>query len=149
MQFFWGGAFEICAALLEYQQVLNGIPESDLQYKIVSAWCPLIVPASVLIFWGMANITIKRNLSKYASATFYVYLIHGGVWDIICKFFYLVKGKTYLADTNPTWSVLMWVFVVGIISYILAVWYKFIFTFIDRRMNITDTLTKIFKLDCI
>lgn len=53
-----GMLLEIATAFIEYQfQIVNGIGESELKYRIVSPYSPTIVVASLLIFAGFTMLT--------------------------------------------------------------------------------------------
>lgn len=76
-----GIMFELFAAYLQYQNILAGISEGDLKFKIVSPYSPLIVTASVLIFKGFAGMRTCIKFKSIYIHTFNIYLIHAGIWD--------------------------------------------------------------------
>lgn len=83
-----GFLVEAGTAYLEYRiQVLTGIGEGGLKYKIVSPYCPTIVLASVLIFAGFSALTVKEShiITRLAGLSFFIYLFHAGVWDVLQK----------------------------------------------------------------
>lgn len=72
--------------LVTYFRVLQanaGIANEDLKLKLIDPLCPLIIIASLLIFFGFSFIKIKANLSGIASLTFYIYLVHAGIWSVM------------------------------------------------------------------
>ena len=117
LMIFLGFLIELCASGLEYQQMKAGI--SELPYGIIGPYCPLIVPASILIFYGFTLLDIKRDFAKLSDLTFYIYLIHAGIWDFIGKLLRLTKGTEFLMTLDGAVWILAFVMVVFIISCLL------------------------------
>lgn len=102
-----GILFGVCAAGLEYKQMMDGIVTQDLKYQIASPYCPLIVLASICIFTGFTLLDVKKEYDNLSALTFYIYLIHAGVWDVIKRMFQLVGGgnciKRCSMDSGIRW----------------------------------------------
>lgn len=142
-----GFVLELGAAFLQYQQILNGILETDLRFRIVSPYCPLIVPASVLIFTGFSKLSINRDFSKLSAMTFLIYLFHAGIWDIIHKLFQLLKGEQYLVHLDARFVIPIAVLLVFLASIVLTIIYEPFFKKIDNKLHITQQLSKLFRLE--
>lgn len=94
-----GLALEAGTSLIEYHfQIVQGIPESKLNYQIVSPYAPTIVLASILIFAGFSCLNIRANqiITQLSKLSFYIYLCHAGIWDILKKIVRLTEGKDFL-----------------------------------------------------
>lgn len=142
-----GLLFELSAGFLEYHQVISGISSSELKYQILAPYSPFIVIASVLIFSGFANLYFDKGTYKFSLDTFYIYLFHGGVLDVIAKISSLTKGKQYLSHLNAAVFIpLLTILVLGV-SFLLT---KICLPFakkIDNRLNISAFLMRLVKLN--
>lgn len=100
---FLGIIVELVATCLEYKiQIVKGISEGKLMFSIINPYCPIIVFASVLIFAGftMLHIRYNRQIEKLAGISLIIYLVHGGVWDLIIKFMFLINGRDFVLNYN-------------------------------------------------
>lgn len=70
--------------------------DSDAYIKLVDPLCPWVIVASLLFFCGFSYLSIKKNFSKIASLTFYIYLVHAGVWSVI------------LLMVKRMWNIMSW-----------------------------------------
>lgn len=93
---FLGIICEVCAAVLQYKQMIDGIADRDLKFQIVAPYSPLIVPASVLIFYGFTLLNIRKDMIKIGEMTFFIYLIHAGIWYFMRKLFRILGGGEFL-----------------------------------------------------
>ncbi|MCM1218385.1 MAG: acyltransferase family protein [Lachnospiraceae bacterium] len=141
-----GILFEICAAGLEYRQMVAGIAESELKYSIVEPSSPLIVLASILIFYGFTVLNIKKDVTKLSRLTLWIYLIHAGVWDFIIKVVRLTKGENILVKTDGMIWIPIFVVVVLGISCVLSKLYIWLWGKFDKEKKITNKLLQIIHL---
>ena len=121
-----GGLIEIATAMVQFHfQIVKGIAEFDLEYRIVSPYCPSIVISSLLIFAGFSMLTVKCNnwMRKLAGMTFVIYLFHAGVYDFIMKILYILKGKDYLLGCNNVYWIPILVVIILMISVLLTFMY--------------------------
>lgn len=139
-----GIILEICAAELRYKLMINGI--RDLKYAVVGPYTPFIVPASVCIFIGFALLDVKKGYAGMASISFYIYLLHGGVWDFITIVFVIALGRDFLTGLNGGIWIPVFVIVVFGISYVLSNWYLWIWGKLDKKRNITNYLLRVVRL---
>lgn len=133
-----GVLVEIATALAEYHfQIVNGIGENELQYKIVSPYCPSIVIASVLIFAGFSMLTIRCNgwMKKIVGMSFIVYLIHAGVWDFVGKIIYVIKGRGYVMSLNNIYWIPIFAVIVFLISVLLTVVYEKMMVYLMAKVK--------------
>ncbi len=64
-------------------QAKNGISNEELTIKIVDPLCPWIIVASLFVFVGFSYLSFEIDLKKISSMTFYIYLIHAGIWSFL------------------------------------------------------------------
>ncbi len=129
-----GLLLEIATAFIEYQfQIVNGMVESELKYRIVSPYSPTIVVASLLIFAGFTMLTVRYNvwIEKLADMSFIIYLVHAGVWDFFEKSLYLLKGKNYIITLNNIY----WIPIFVITVLLLTVIYRKMKIYIMSKLN--------------
>lgn len=131
-----GIMLELCAACLVYYYMMRGIGYADLRFSIVTPDSPLIVAASVLIFYGFSCLKFKGSVAGMSDLTFYIYLIHAGVWDFISKIFRLFRGKDYLTGVDSRWGIPVGIMVVFLLSVLLSRCYLWLVQkiHIKRRM---------------
>lgn len=141
-----GVLFELCTAGLEYQQIKAGIAGEELRYSIVGPSNPLIVLASLLIFWGFTILDMKKDLTKLSGLTLWIYLIHVGVWDFISKVIELTQGKNIFSKINGAIWIPIFVVVIFAISCVLSRLYIWLWGKIDKEKRITNKLLQIVKL---
>lgn len=131
-----GVAVEVLVSFVEYYfQIVKGIGEGDLTYRIVAPYSPGIVLASVLIFTGFSYLSVKesRLIAKLSGMSFIVYLMHAGVWDFIGKVLYLLKGKDYIVGhLDNIYMIPVCVMAVFIVSLAGAEAYKVLY---DKGME--------------
>lgn len=138
-----GIIIELTGAYFQYGVICRGIQEN----KMIIPSSPIIVMSSLLIFYGFANFNFNKNISRLSFLTFYIYLIHAGVWDFIKKVTRLLKGDQYLMKIDAIGGTILFGGLVFVISYILAVIYKLIVEKIDSRYSITNALSKLVRLN--
>ncbi|MDE7302408.1 MAG: acyltransferase family protein [Oscillospiraceae bacterium] len=122
----------IALTFLRYRQACNGIADEDMKYSLIGPACPLIVIASVLIFSGLSNFNIKRDLGWLSSLTFLIYLFHAGIWDVLLLSIKLLGKQNIIADSVifiPLFTV-----TVLIISIVCSVIYKKIWAKIENKI---------------
>ena len=141
-----GIILEMCAAGLEYKQMIDGIQETDLKYRIVAPYCPLIVPASVCIFIGFALLNVKKEYADMSDITFYIYLIHAGVWDFMGQVFCAGLGRDFITGLNGEIWIPVFVIVVFGVSCALSKLYLWTWGKLDKERRITNYLLKIVRL---
>lgn len=141
-----GVIFEICAAGLEYNQMINGIAESDLKFTIVAPYSPLIVLASVLIFYGFTLLDIKRNMGKISEISFFIYLLHGGIWSFMYQTFHLLKGKHFITNLDGAMWIPVFTVIVFALSCVFSKVYIRLWNKLDKDKRITKRLSRMVHL---
>ena len=116
--------FELGAAAFEYNSLLKGYTDYDFKIKIVSPCSPFIFIASVLMFYGFCRLNVKKSFSRLSGLTFYIFLIHAGVWDALQKIFFHLKGEFYLINIDSRYAIFVFTLSVFLISALLAFFYK-------------------------
>lgn len=118
-----GALLLMVTAFIKYQfQMVNGIAESELKYKIVSPYCPIIVVSSLLIFSGFTMLKVGENIiiNKLANMSFFIYLIHAGVWDFLRKLIDYIKDDYDLIILNNIFWIPFFVIISLLISIFLT-----------------------------
>ena len=111
-----GIMIELMMAYISYVHVLNGIAEKDEFYAVILPQSPWIVCASIVIFGGFSLLDIKWDFGKLPACTFYIYLFHAGVWDIVRR----IMKKYGLPGINGSFQILQYIIVVFLISAIFS-----------------------------
>ena len=137
---------EICAAGLEYKQIIDGISETDLKYQIVAPYSPFIVLASVLIFLGFVLLNVKNEYANMSGSTFYIYLIHAGVWHFASSCIRIAMGESWVTRLNGAIWIPIFVIAVFAISCVICKLYLWIWKKLDKERRITYYLLKIVRL---
>lgn len=104
---------------------------------------PFVVIASVFIFAGFSLLDIKSNsiISHVSSVTFYIYLFHGGILDVIKK---LLQVKTSLIVQN-NFAIPFYVVLVLAASIVCTIIYCKLWKTLEQHWDITERLCKLFK----
>lgn len=125
-----GIIIELVTAYVQYIHIMRGIAEQDEVYGLISPETPWILSASVLIFYGFSFLNVKKKLDRISSYTFYIYLFHGGVWNII------VRRIMKYCQINSSLAIPVCVAVVFLISYIFSRCYKICADKVQRRISL-------------
>lgn len=128
----------IIAFYLNYLNITNKMPTDTqiLKNSWISPLSPLIVISSVLLFMAFSNFNIKRDFSKLASYSFYIYLIHQ---------FVLITIFELIEKSNIQFNSLIFIpmiTVIGLIgSYILSIVYLKVWNYIENKYNFSEKIT--------
>ena len=118
----------LCSLIpMQYNAETNEIVEKIWNYKILSHYNPIIVISSILIYVGFSYLDIKKNLSKLAGSTLYVYIFHAAILDVFIKFLKVFKLKM----TNLNLFIPLLSIIIFILSYILGIFKEMIIYRID------------------
>ena len=134
-----GILLEIFATYKVNDIILKGISFSELKYTIQGQESPIIAIASVFIFIAFSNLEIKQNFYFISNLTFYIYLIHAGVWDVIKRIFNVFNLEKYFYYSNPYCAIPVFTIIIFILSILVSILYiKFlkIFSKIKLKQNI-------------
>ena len=136
-----GLGVEAIAAFMRYRQALAGISDTELEYQYLKPLSPLIVAGSLLIFTGFSLIHVKRDLSKLASYTFLIYLIHAFVWNNLAR---KVIARRIGLEGDSRILIPACVILVFLISLLLAVLYTKLWDFFAGRLSSAAKNRKLF-----
>lgn len=114
-----------CVMIIPMSAMRLIILEHRSDVDVVGEYSPFVIVISLLLFSGFANLSIKVDLSKLAAKTFYIYLLHAGVWDMVSK----VKILRFPNICSIVGAVVL----VWSISYVGAVICQSIENFIKKR----------------
>lgn len=106
---------ELSVVYVQYASISSGIPEYNETYSLIVPQSPWIVWTSIIIFYGFSLLNMNHNFVKLSSYTFYIYLFHAGVWDVIRR---VIKHTKY--EFGSTLAIPFNVIVVFLISYLLS-----------------------------
>lgn len=87
-----GGGILGIVAFIRYRQELAGVAEDTQPIPVVSALCPWIIAASLCIFTGFSVLNVRHDYSKLATSTFFIYLIHALIWDVLFRMIRKILG---------------------------------------------------------
>lgn len=140
-------AFLPLAALHGENLLGAGIGASGIDY--ISQFSPLKTAGSLLIFYGFTNIRVRcKAVSRLAGYTFYVYLIHAGIWDVITFVFLREDGLFHLGATLDVRIVLPAATgIVFLLSLTGARIYGCIWKCMDKDRRISKKLLQLVKLE--
>lgn len=110
LSFIFALVFLLLALRLQYSHTLMGLAEYMEDYQIIDSFNPLIVLASLSIFYGFSCISINLNVYKISKYTFYIYLIHAGI----------VKVVSLIIDKMITLQVLIYIPIVSFITLVIS-----------------------------
>lgn len=102
---------------------------------------PLVLVATLLIFTGFSKSNINLNLHKLSSKTFYIYLIHAFVWNLLSR---VVRKIGVEGDARII--IPFMVVCVFVLSYVLSVIYVKLWEEIDRKYLVTEKTCKALSL---
>jgi len=129
---------------IQYNHTIRGLSEADEKYTIVGNFNPIVVIASLLIFAGFSNLSIKSKVfNKLANYTFTIYLFHAGIWHFgSFVFFNVIMGK----KTDPIITIPISVVLVFIISWICAIFYNKLWSFINKNDKVSNMVCSLLRL---
>lgn len=124
---------ELLTSVLFYYLVQAAAKGAGMRYHAVQApFFPLIVLASLLIFAGFSALKIEHGFGRLPETMFYVYLFHGGVWNLVDPL--LVRRLGEKADARIL--IPLSVAAVFFISLCLSYVYQYIVKrFCDRKIR--------------
>lgn len=137
-----GFLFLLCVAFIEHNQLLAGVFFNKINFQITLPYSPPVIVGSILIFIGFTLLDI-RNCILISNYTYTIYLIHAGVWSFIVSF---ILKEQYLEQLDGNIYIIIFTFVVFVISYFLSKIYYRIWNKVDTKKRITNRLLKLFKL---
>ena len=126
---------------IQYEQSLKGMAIEEGQYSLIGNFSPLIVASSVLLFAGFSKLRLNCNFGKFSARTFYIYLFHAGVWNLLSQFIKIIGGSRDARLIIPISGT-----IVLVISYVLSVIWVKLWSKIERKYSITEKVYRLFKL---
>lgn len=134
-----GILLELLATYKVNDIILQGITFDEVKYTIQGPSSPIIALASIFIFIAFSNLEIKQNFYFISSLTFYIYLVHAGVFDVIKRIFRILNIEKYFYYSNPYCAIPVFAVIIFILSILVSILYiKFlkIFSKIKLKQNI-------------
>lgn len=130
--YIWAGGGILCiVTFIRYRQEVAGIGEDALPVPVVSALCPWIIVASLCIFTGFSLLNVHHDYSGLASGTFFIYLIHAGIWD----FLFRIIRKVYGAEGDSRILIPLSILCVFMVSLALYVGWKVLYKGIKKKKS--------------
>lgn len=133
-----GILLEIFATYKVNDIILQGVTFDEVKYTIQGPSSPIIALASIFIFIAFSNLEVKQNFYFISSLTFYIYLVHAGVFDVIKRIFRIFNIEKYFYYSNPYCAIPVFTIIVFILSILVSILYiKFlkIFSKIKLKQN--------------
>lgn len=118
-----GGGILCIVAFIRYHQEMMGIALEALPMPFVSPLCPWIIVASLCIFKGFSLLNVQHDYSELAASTFFIYLIHAGIWDIMFR----VIRKLYGAKGDSRILIPLFIVCVFIVSLALHAGWRILY----------------------
>lgn len=126
-----GGGILCIVTFIRYRQEVAGIGKDALPVPVVSALCPWIIVASLCIFTGFSLLNVHHDYSGLASGTFFIYLIHAGIWD----FLFRIIRKVYGAEGDSRILIPLSILCVFMVSLALYVGWKVLYKGIKKKKS--------------
>lgn len=123
--------------LIRNYQIASGI--ELIKYSLTVPCSPFSLLASVFIFAGISYISIHKDFSKLAALTFYIYLFHAGIWDVLWRGIRAIFGE---AGGDNRIMILISVSLVFMISLLCSILYTKIWNILELRYKISDRICK-------
>lgn len=76
-----GVAMECFIVFLRFEEITSGIEQGSRSW--LAPLSPLIMLASIFIFYGFALLKIRRSFALLSGLTFVIYLVHAGILQVI------------------------------------------------------------------
>lgn len=130
-----GMMMEVMIAYRMKPLISQGIKDSDLVLSISGPSSPFTIFSALLIFSGVSMMSSRISLSGMAGNTFYIYLVHAGIWDVISKGAEVVCGKEWLYSMDTRIAVPIAIIAVFVMSNILAWIYQYFADKINSRFQ--------------
>jgi Uncharacterized protein conserved in bacteria len=132
----------IVLSFVYYHGIMTG-GDRESYDRIIAPFSPIIVIVSVMMFYAFSNLNINRfNCTRISSCSFYIYLFHAGVWDVIQRFIAFSNSCS-----NTGIIILFCVIIVFVISTIMAITYIHTWNIFEKHYNISKKLCLLFKLE--
>ena len=135
-----GFGTECMLAFMNYVNIVGMAVVDDI-YIGGGHFNPFCMIAVLLIFTGVSKLKVNWNLHRLSSHTFYIYLIHAFVWNLLSR---VVRKIGVEADARiiiPVMTVCVFA-----ISYILSIIYNRLWNEIDSRCQVSEKICKVFRL---
>ncbi len=120
-------------------EVVNSIRAEMFGLDILSYFAPWIAIASVCVFVGFSLIKCNKNsriVSGLVKYSFYIYLIHRGILDIVHKGLLVVFGPAFVDKLSGLWMIPIISLFILLVSLFLSILYE----------KINNMLIKVFGL---
>ncbi len=135
--------FETIVIILRYNNVLLKINENDEKYTLVGNFNPLISLATICIFIAFSNLNLNKDFTKLSSLTFYIYIFHAIILDLIAKTFKLTHIIN--ENTNSNFEMFYLTIIVFALSYIASKIWLFIWSKINKEDRIHKKIDTLFE----
>ena len=120
---------------IRYRHSMAGLAESDEVYQVIGTFNPLLALASVLLFAGFCALNVSVNVDWFVKRSFLIYLFHAGVLNRLF-------GWILLRDVDRcVMTVLLGTAMVLAISFALSVIYEKLWSWLEKRWDISRRLT--------
>ncbi len=111
----------IISGVLLYRALLAGMDRTLAEHRWVMSYAPLTAAASVLMFAGFARLKKAPDTGKLAANSYYVYLVHAFILDVIVRISRSLMGQRWLTHLDaraaiPLLSLLVYLLCLGAAS---------------------------------
>ena len=99
----------------------NGILSNELTYPIQGGNSILSALYGICMFIAFNSLILKIKCEKMSQLTFYIYLVHAFVWDIMTLAINKILSESFIFETNYSISIISFSLIVFIVSIIISV----------------------------
>lgn len=128
-----GVCVECLIAFLRYEEITCCIEEGSRSW--IDPLSPLIILASIFIFYGFALLKIKRSFAFLSGLTFVIYLAHAGILQVI----QILSGEHFFNLYDVTGETRFSIPIICILTFTLSA----LFAYFYEKLNINKHMESI------
>ena len=121
-------SFEILMSIILKFLINSG---NNTKLQIQENTSPLSALAGIFMFLAFNYLRVEKDWIKISNLTFYGYIIHALILDIILKINIMILGKEYYLNVNPTVAIPS----ITIITFLLSLLFAYILKKIIKRFS--------------
>lgn len=125
-----GVATECFIAFLRFEEITSGFEEGPRSW--IAPLSPLIMLASIFIFYGFALLKIKRSFAFLSGLTFVIYLVHAGILLVI----QILSGEHFFNLYDVTGETRFSIPIICALTFALSV----LFAYFYEKLNINKRM---------
>ena len=128
-----GVGAECLIAFLRFEEITCGIEEGPRSW--IAPLSPLIIWASIFIFYGFALLKIRRSFAFLSRLTFVIYLVHAGILQVI----QILSGEHFFNLYDVTGETRFSIPIICMLTFVLSA----LFAYFYEKLNINKHMESI------